>query len=194
MKISLWLSCLLALVPACGFAQVTVNPAALRQLEGLPPATAVAGAKPAMVRPVIHKPHTHHYHRAKPEAPETGAPPPPAKPAPSPKPQPAPAPKPVALPVASIEFSPGSATLPAGAASTLKPFCAAKAPVQVVARAPADPNDPSGAMRLSLNRAFVIRDALAACGVPSQNIIPRAAGSVPGADDNQALIGASAAP
>ncbi|MDE1895726.1 MAG: OmpA family protein [Rhodospirillales bacterium] len=98
------------------------------------------------------------------------------------------------MPVARIEFAPGSATLPAGASAALKPFCTASAPVPVIARAPTDPNDPSGAMRLSMARTFAIRDALTACGVPAQNIIPRASGSVPGADDNEALIGASAAP
>ncbi len=149
-----------------------------------------------MVRPVIRQPHPHYDHHAKPKAPETIAP---AKPTPPAKPQPAPAPKvalpkAVSAPVARIEFAPGSATLPAGAIAALKPFCTASAPVPVVARAPTDPNDPSGAMRLSLNRAFAIRDALVACGVPAQNIIPRASGSVPGADENEALIGASATP
>ena len=93
-----------------------------------------------------------------------------------------------------IEFGPGSAVLPANAASILKPFCASATMVPVVARAPADPSDPSSAMRLSMARALAIRDALTACGVPSQNVIPRAAGSVPGADNNEALIGASAKP
>ena len=197
MKTSLWLPCLLALIPAYGFAQVTVNSAALRQLEGLAPPAPAVRAEPAMARPVIHKPQPHHYHHAKPEAPEAIAPAPPAKPAPSAKPHPAPKPalpKPVPVPVARIEFAPGSAALPAGAMAALKPFCTANTPVPVVARAPTDPNDPSSAMRLSMARTFVIRDALAACGVSAQNIIPRASGSVPGADDNEALIGASAAP
>lgn len=205
MKISLWLSCVLALTPACGFAQVTMNPSALRQLEGLAPPAPVAKPEPAMARPVIHKPHRRFSRHAKPKPPETPESPEmigparPGKPAPSVKPQPAPVPKPASPkaappPIARIEFAPGSATLPANAASLLKPFCAANAPVPVVAHAPADPNDPSGAMRLSMARTFAIRDALAACGVPAQNIIARAAGSVAGADENQALIGASAAP
>lgn len=114
---------------------------------------------------------------------------PPAPPAPKPQ-----APKPAIPALARIEFPPGSAVLPASAASTLKPFCAAATAVPVVARAPSDPLDPSGAMRLAMARAFAIRDALTACGLPAQNIIPRAAGNVPGADNNQAQIGASAKP
>ncbi|MDE1882691.1 MAG: OmpA family protein [Rhodospirillales bacterium] len=197
MKIPLWLPCVLALIPARGFAQVTVNPAALRQLEGLSPLAPAAKPEPAMVRPVIHKPHLHLYHRATPQAPRPLTPAKPANPAPSVKPTPAPKPvlpEPSLPPIARIEFAPGSATLSAEAMAALKPFCTASAPVPVVARAPADPNDPSSAMRLSLNRAFAIRDALTACGVAASLIIPRAAGSAPGADDNEALIGASATP
>ena len=196
-KILLWLPCLFALIPACGFAQVTVNPAALRQLAGLPAVQpAAVRAQPAVARPFAHTAKLYHAHHAKPEA---VAPAKPAKPQAVPQPEPRPVSKPVlakptALPIARIEFAPGSAALPAGAASVLKPFCAAGGTVSLVARAPADPADPSSAMRLSMARAFAIRDALTSCGVPASGIIPRAAGTVPGADENQALIGASAAP
>ena len=193
-KTSLWLFGLVALIPACGFAQVTVNPAALGPLEGLAPAAPAAKAVPAMARPPVPRAAIHHDHHAKPETI-----PPPAKPHAVPplisKPAHPPAsPKPVTPPVARIEFGVGSYALPADATRALKPFCTASLQIPVIARAPADPNDPSGAMRLSMNRAFAIRDALIACGVPAQKIIPRAVGSVPGTDDNQAQIGASAAP
>ncbi len=203
MKKAFWLPGLIVLIPACAFAQVSVNPAALRQLQGLPPAAPPA-AQPAVAKPALHKAPVHHAHPARPVIPEPAKPAPTKPPAPAVAPGkppliPAPAPKPAApepaIPsLARIEFGPGSAVLPANAASTLKPFCASATMVPVVARAPADPSDPSSAMRLSMARAFAIRDALTACGVPSQNVIPRAAGNVPGADNNEALIGASAKP
>jgi hypothetical protein len=43
--------------------------------------------------------------------------------------------------------------------------------------AAADPSDPSAAPRLSMARAFALRDALMACGIPSASIIPRADGA-----------------
>jgi hypothetical protein len=173
-------------------AQVTINPAALVQLAGIAPpssptcvcaaplpkhvnhrrveklSTAVirAVAKPILAKPVI----------AQPATPTT------IKPAPA-----APPPKPLA-PI-SIRFAPGSAALPAGAAAALAPYCAAPGQVAIDARAPGDPDDPSVAMRLSLSRALAVRDALAACGVPGTRILPRADGAVPGADENQAVVG-----
>ncbi len=197
MKTSYWLSFLVALVPTCACAQVTVNPAALQQLQGLPQATPSARKQSALAKPVVGKPAAHPSLRPRLKV---LSPTKPTKPPPSAKEQAAPVPppplpaKPAAWHVARIKFAQGKATLPTSAAATLKPFCTSGTQVQIVAHAPSDPSDPSGAMRLSLNRAFAIRDALAACGVPTQNIIPRAAGNVPGADDNEALIGASAAP
>ncbi|WP_139284744.1 OmpA family protein [Acidocella aminolytica] len=200
MKTSVWLPGLLALIPACGFAQVTVNPAALRQLQGLP--LIAPAVQPAVAKPHVKLPPAKPFHHTKPAKPAPLPLPPPAPPSvPAPKvppmvpvaPKPV-APKPIIPTLARIQFSPGSATLPASAADTLKPFCASQRSVPVVTRAPADPSDPSSAMRLSMARAFAIRDALIACGVPAQNIIPRAAGTVPGADNNEAQIGASAKP
>jgi outer membrane protein OmpA-like peptidoglycan-associated protein len=43
-------------------------------------------------------------------------------------------------------------------------------------------------MRLSMARAFAVRDALTACGVPSTRILPLALGDVPGKDENTARI------
>ncbi|WP_298213704.1 OmpA family protein, partial [Acidocella sp.] len=97
-------------------------------------------------------------------------------------------------PPARIAFAPGSADLPAGAGAALKPFCATQRELFVITRAPADPGDPSAAMRLAMARAFAIRDALTACGVKPQYILPRAAGPKPGADNNTALIGTEAKP
>lgn len=207
-KISVWLPGLLALIPACGFAQVTVNPAALRQLQGLPPVAAAPAVRPAMAKPPVHETAPHRNHPTTPHKPAP-AKPVPAKPAPAlpaptlppgkppivPPPTAKPAtPKPTIPTLVKIEFGPGSAILPADASAALKPFCTAGATVPVLTRAPADPSDPSSAMRLSMARAFAIRDALTACGVPASHIIPRAAGSEQGADNNEAEIGASAKP
>jgi hypothetical protein len=208
-KKAFWLPGLIALIPACGHAQVSVNPAALRQLQGLP--SAAPEAQQAVAKPPVHEAPLHHVLHPKPMHPAP-AKPAPSKPAPAmplapapavpqgkapiippPAPKPA-APKPATPSLVRIEFAPGSAVLPASAAGALQPFCAAGTMVPVVARAPVDPSDPSGAMRLSMARAFAIRDALTACGLPTQNIIPRAAGSVPDADNNEAQIGASAKP
>ncbi|WP_234730595.1 OmpA family protein [Acidocella facilis] len=203
MKISVWLCGLLLVAPAYAHAQVTVNQAALRQLQGLPEPAPVAApaARPAMARPhKIYKRHTENHAAVKPVLAV-------AKPAPAPKPAP-PAPQPVvAKPVAppappkpsipslaTLDFAPGSAALPVNAQAVLKPFCAASTPVPVIAHAPRDPNDASGAMRLSLARAFAIRDALTACGVNAANVIPRAAGPAKSGDSNQAEIGAGAKP
>ncbi|HVE22034.1 MAG TPA: hypothetical protein VNC39_08655, partial [Acidocella sp.] len=97
-------------------------------------------------------------------------------------PRPAPAaPKPVAPPApVNITFAAGSATLPAGAQARLAPFCKASGPIVINARAPADPDDNSHSMRLSLARALAVRANLSACGVASQNILPRALGAGPG--------------
>ncbi len=194
-----WLALIVALclTPAVARAQVTVNPAALQQLAGfvvapppaaLPPAIrhvvhkirprpAVVMIKPPPVavppaaapKPVVSKP-------VVPPAPPVAAPPPlpviakPVIPLPPPKP---------ALPAPLVvAFSSGSAALPGNAGAGLKPFCAAKGDTLIIdAYAPGDPSDPSAAMRLSMSRAFALRDALAACGVPGAQIIPRADGA-----------------
>jgi len=100
------------------------------------------------------------------------------------------APKPLA-PV-QLSFAPGSADLPANAAAALKPFCATGGMVSIDAHAPASPADPSVAMRLSLSRAMAVKNALTACGVPAQNIVPRAMGGGPGQNDDETLIGTGA--
>jgi outer membrane protein OmpA-like peptidoglycan-associated protein len=99
-------------------------------------------------------------------------------------PKPAPALKPVpGMAAIVLDFAPGGADLPATAASSLQPVCKRAGPEGIVAidaYAPADPGDPSAAMRLSLNRAFAVRDALTACGVAAAHIIPRADGAAGG--------------
>lgn len=93
-------------------------------------------------------------------------------------------------PVARIDFAPGSADLPAGAEAALKPFCTTPYRIPVLARAPADPANPFSAMKLSMQRAFAVRDALIACGVDAQNIVPQADASAQGTGSNEAMIGA----
>jgi len=185
---------LLVLAPFAAQAQVTVNPAALQQLAGIvpQPPTSAAPALPL----VRHRPHFHRVVQAvahaKPAAPVQVAARVVAPPAPKAAPLPAPAaPKPLA-PI-SLVFTPGSADLPASATAALKPFCAAKNRIAIDARAPADPNDPSAAMRLSLSRALAVQGVLTACGVPPQNILPRANGDVPGANEDETVIGSSSA-
>ncbi len=181
----------LFLLPALAPAQVTINQAALVQLAGIQPAAPViASPPPPPVRHIIH------HHRlilaiAKP------APPPVLPAVVHPKPVPSgvvPAPKPVPVvvhppPPIALTFAPGSADLPAGTTSALKPYCSATTRIGINARAPGDASDPSIAMRLSLARAFAVRDALVACGVPSQNILPRALGTIPGANEDETLLG-----
>ena len=203
---------LAALLPSLAAAQVKVDPAALAQLAGIAPArpAAVAAAKPVSPPPrrVIHAvkpaplkplappaaPAPAKPISAKPTPAEpTPAKPMPAKPAVAVPPAPAlgtQAPAPVATPQALVvAFAPGSATLPAGTTAALKPFCETRGVIGIDARAPADPSDPSLAMRLSLARALALRDALTSCGVASQNILPRALGSVPGKNDDEAVLG-----
>jgi len=181
----------LFLLPALAPAQVTINPAALVQLAGIQPAAPVIPSPPP---PPI--PHIVHHHRL--ILAIAHATPPPILPAViHPKPIPhgvEPAPKPVLVvvhppPPIALTFAPGSANLPANAAAALKPYCTATTRIGINARAPGDASDPSIAMRLSLARAFAVRDALIACGVPSQNILPRALGTIPGANEDQTVLG-----
>ncbi|MGE4481799.1 hypothetical protein [Acidocella sp.] len=207
MNKALWLPGLVVLIPAWANAQVSVNPAALQQLRGLPPAASASALQPVTAKPpapaheqpAAHK-HPKPHHPAKPAnpAPLPLPPPSPDSPAVSQPPSP-PSAKPVehkpsAPPVARLAFAPGSSALPADATSILKPFCSPDARVPILTRVPADSTDASGSMRLAMARAFALRDALIACGVKPQNIIPRAIGGTPGADNNEALIGASAKP
>jgi hypothetical protein len=183
-------------LPAFGQAQVIVHQAALDQLAGLAPVAAVPvvvpvvqprhrkifravshavvavkpASAPAVIVPVVVKP--------APAAPFVPAPPvsPPATVAVA---RPAPA-LPAAPGAVVLRFAGGDDSLPGDAAAALRPVCAAAKSgsfVAVDAYAPADKTDPSAAMRLSLSRAFAVRDALAACGVPPSHIIPRADGA-----------------
>jgi hypothetical protein len=231
-------------VPGAAIAQVSVNPAALRQLAGVPvppPApvhqTAPKAHHAAFVRrwrpaavevqqppvkkplPPVVMPAVAAPARALPElpgpelpAPELPGPAPiaPKLPAPAPTSPKPPATVPVvakpatAAPVApklaappapvEIAFAAGSATLPADAAARLAPFCKAPGPIVINARAPADPDDNSHSMRLSLARALAVRAVLSTCGVASQNIFPRALGAAPGGADNFTEIQAGLTP
>jgi len=208
----------LLLAPLPALAQVTVNPAALQQLAGIapPPPLIIETAAPV---PVHHKPRAAHpigweahggdldtimalksrlhpgtqplKSGTQPVAPvQTAAHVPPPAP---PKPGPAPIPV-IAKPAgpATLTFGPDSDVLPANAAESLKPFCTAPGHVSVYARAPAVASDPSAALRLSLSRALAVQQALIACGVPEQNILPRALGAVPGQNEDEAVIGSGA--
>jgi hypothetical protein len=184
-----WVSLIVAacLLPAVARAQVFVNQAALVQLAGFAvPAPQMTPAPRPAVRRVAHR----LTHRVVPRpalamlapAPKLAAPAKPVAPVPVPvvvKPViPPPPPKPILPQPLVIGFSAGSAALPASAVDALKPFCAAQGQTLIIdAYAPGDPSDPSAAMRLSLSRAFALRDALAACGVPGGAIIPRADGA-----------------
>ena len=209
----------LCLLPGWGGAQVIVHQAALDQLAGIAPAGAapagqavVPGPAPApmvrhVVRPVrrkrIYAPSVVAFEQPPPlpsAAPVTQAarPPVPAPAAPRPPAAPPARPIPVVLPppaAAALRFAAGSAELPAGAAAILKPICTAAEPsgtVDVAAPAPASPGDPSLGMRLAMQRAFAVRDALAACGISPARIIPRAVGAAGGADPDTARISLSA--
>lgn len=189
----------LAFSPAWATAQVSVNPAALAQLAGIAP-TPPAAAAP---QPVMHPVHRRLQHRhaivavAKPvlPAPVTAPIAKPvaaaarvAAPLPAPKAPAAPALPPPPL-AASLIFAAGSAALPANAGAALKPFCKSTELISISARAPGDASDPSIAMRLSLARALAVRDALAACGVPAQNILPRALGTISGQNEDETVLG-----
>ncbi len=187
------LALFLVSLPACAAAQVTINPAALQQLAG------IAAPPPAIAAPVPAP--KHHFPAAKPVqkpivavAARTPAPPPaPAAVAAPLVPSPPKPPAPIAPAPIAIIFAPGSSALPAGAAAALAPFCKTSLVLSVAGHAPADAANASVPMRLSMDRAMAVRDALTACGVPPQNILPRALGAVPGADPNAALLGIAAA-
>lgn len=191
-------------MPGLAAAQVTVNPAALRQLAGLPvaaPAPApIMQAAPARRVPSARRRKNVILAVARPPSPVASATPKPAI-----SPVVAPVIAPVIAPVAkaqapqavpppapaAILFAAGSAALPAGAAARLKPFCEAPGDIIINAYAPGDAGDPSAAMRLSLARAMAVRGALLACGVPGQNILPRALGAA-ARNNNAAEVGSQA--
>ncbi|MDD2704118.1 MAG: OmpA family protein [Acidocella sp.] len=216
MKALYFIGCLAVLAPGCANAQVSVNQAALQQLAGIAPPPPPQ-ATPAPKAPLPPKPQHHHAAvaarkppapRPKPEAPKAAAAAPeaakpvapgpvsvvapvkPAAPAPVPA-APTPPPAPAAPAPVLIKFAPDSAALPPDAAALIKPFCAVNGDITVDAHAPATPGDPSAAMRLSLARALAVHDALQACGVPAQNILPRALGAVPGQNEDEAVLGSS---
>jgi outer membrane protein OmpA-like peptidoglycan-associated protein len=87
----------------------------------------------------------------------------------------------------ALNFADGAATLPTNAEATLKPFCNWSGPITINAHAPADPSNPSNAMRLSMERAFAIRDALTACGVPGSRILPVADGAAGGTETSVSI-------
>lgn len=182
-------------------AQVIINPEALNQLAGIPPPVITA---PPAIRQTPHKITYRHvpprhippHHVAEPlvaAKPAAPAPLPQAKPPVQPvaaKPAaPPPPPKPQPPQSAVILFAAGAAGLPGNSAAALKPFCAHSGGlITIDAYAPADPADPSSAARLSMSRAFAIRDALAACGIASSNILPRANGAAKTANPDAADI------
>jgi hypothetical protein len=205
------------LLPSAADAQVLVHQAALDQLAGIvapapPPAAPPAHKKwhrhivVVSARTPGPPPRTAHPPVAPLQAPalpgmQAGTPPdatapsapPPAAPvlaaARTPAPPNATSPQAAKPAPLTIVFAPGSADLPPGTAAALKPFCKTAVPLGIDARAPGDASDPSVAMRLSLARALSIRDALAACGVASANIVPRARGNIPGLNDDAAVLG-----
>jgi hypothetical protein len=184
-----------SLVPGAAIAQVSVNPAALMQLAGMPvppPATVHESTPKA-----DHAAFVRHWRHVAIKVKKSPLPPAivpvVARPAPTSPQPPAPAPivaKPAVAPVApkpaapptpiNIVFAADSAILPADAQARLAPFCKVSGPIVINARAPADPGDNSYSMRLSLARALAVRASLSACGVASQNILPRALGAGPG--------------
>jgi outer membrane protein OmpA-like peptidoglycan-associated protein len=179
---------LLNVLPVCAQAQVTVNPAALGQLAGAPPPPAAAPAAPM---PAVHtldrRPAVSRHVAPRPviAAPLAAA----QRPS---KQQPAVVPPTLAMaaPVV-LNFAPESADLPANANLLLAPDCVharAGGRLGINAYAPAAGTDISAPMRLSMRRAFAVRDALAACGVPAANIIARADGAAPGQNTATATI------
>ncbi len=163
-------------------AQVIFHPDALQQLRGIAPAVTPVAMQ--VVAPKLH--HLHHKPVAlavtkpkqvavvpvvaKPVVPVIAKPAPPAPPA-----------------NITLDFADGAATLPANATSALKPFCSWSGTITINAHAAADPSNPSSAMRLSMERAFAIRDALTACGVPGAKILPVAAGAAGGTKTSVAI-------
>jgi hypothetical protein len=193
-------------LPGFAQAQVIVHQAALDQLAGVAP--------PAVSHPVEHKPAARPRLRARrihavvvpaavavkpiivtappnspPAAPYVPAPPvaPPVQVAVA-KPAPVPPARPGAV---VLHFGAGAADVPGNAAVALQPLCAAAKSdgfVAIDAYAPADKADPSAAMRLSLSRAFAVREVLIKCGLPLARLIPRADGAAGAVDTTRITI------
>lgn len=178
------------IAPFAAGAQVMINQAALDQLAGIPPA--VITAPPEIRQPphkVVYRPVVHRHVAPPPAATVLASARVPAEGAAGPKPTVPPPPLAVAKPViakppppasAEVTFAAGASDLPPGIIAELKPFCgnpAPAGPITIDAYAAADPSDPSAAPRLSMARAFALRDALMACGIASSSIIPRADGA-----------------
>jgi len=168
--------CLTLSVPALAPAQVIINQAALAQLRGLPPAPRVQPVA-MVVAPAVHRVH----HKKPAVAAALVAPKPVVVVPVVAKPIVPVVAKPVGPPkTMAVDFADGSSALPADAAAALKPFCSYGGTISVNAHAASDATNPSDAMRLSLQRALAIRDALVACGVPSSKILPMAMGAAGG--------------
>jgi hypothetical protein len=195
-------------------AQVIINQAALDQLAGIKLSTAAPGAaappvitatpsirhlpRKAAYRQVLRRggslPHLVASSRINKQAPAVAvsAPKPVSQPVVAKPALPPAPPKPLLPHPAIIDFTAGGSDLPGDSAAVLKPFCAHSGNIVTIdAYATANPNDPSQAARLSMSRAFAIRDALTACGVHSSNIIPRANGAAKTADPDTAEVSAS---
>jgi len=173
-------------------AQVVINQAALAQLAGI--ATPVAVPEAPEAHHVVHHV-AHHRHQAVARPQVVIAVAKPSRPVPTPAAAKLPAPPPVLhvtpppSPVA-LHFAAGSSALPANANAALGPICQHSngASISIAALAPGQADDPSVAMRLSMDRAFAVRDALAACGIPPAQILPRALGDIKGQDLNAAVV------
>lgn len=204
-KTTLWLLPLVLLAPLCAHAQVQINPAALRQLQGLPLVSAPASAAKANLQP-LHQNHSPPQPAALPASTTS----PPAEPAVASSPVRTAAPKaaeapqpakadtathvPALPPMVTIKFAAGSAALPADSAAILKAFCTTQDRIPILAKAPATPDNPGNGMQLSAQRALAVRAALIACGVPAQNIIPQASVDISAMNSNVTLIGAHSSP
>lgn len=173
----------LLFLPCIAAAQVSVSTSALQQLAGV--------TRHPAVNPQPNHPHEVAAKRkipAAPQPPTTLAAPPAITPAalPAAKPQPAVAAPP---PPVTLVFADGSAALPADAATKINAFCHVQLSLRIDATAKANADDASAAMRLSLARALAVRDVLRGCGVPAEQILPRALGDVKNTNDNAATLG-----
>lgn len=151
------------------------HPDALQQLRGIAPV--VTPVAMPVVAPRVHRIHHKPVVMAVAKPKQVAVVPVVAKPVVPVIAKPAPPAPPANI---ALDFADGAATLPANAEAALKPFCNWSGPITINAHAPADPSNPSNAMRLSMERAFAIRDALTACGVPVSRILPVAAGAAGG--------------
>jgi len=173
---------LLFSVPALAPAQVVFHPEALQQLRGMAPAVTPVAMQ--VVAPKVHRLHHKQVNAVVTKPKAVAVVPVVAKPLMPVMTKPAPPAPPANI---ALNFADGAATLPANAASALKPFCSWSGTITINAHAPADPSNPSDAMRLSMERAFAIRDALTACGLPGSRILPVANGAAGGAETSVSI-------